>query len=390
MLVAFLAVMGVLAGVLGRRVHAAHDDLERTARELDRVRVDNDVILRQLATGVLTVDAWGTIAYLNPAAEHLLGLRLVDLRGRLMDEALPERLSLLRDVVGESLRRGQARTRVELAARGVQGEVLSLGLTTNLLRHEGAVTGVVAVFQDLTEVRAMERRARRNETLAEVGALAAGIAHELRNGLNPISGSVEFLQRELKPEGESAVLMALIVKECGRLNRFVTDLLNYARERDLVLEPLDLDEHLAELRDGLQRDPRCASGVRVVFEPPGLPARVRADREQLRQVWLNLVNNAMDAMADHGTLTVRWRPVDDETAVVEFADQGAGMAPEVLPRVGEPFFTTKQEGTGLGVAIAQRIVERHGGALSFESSPGRGTVARVRLPAEIGTLAKAA
>jgi signal transduction histidine kinase len=248
----------------------------------------------------------------------------------------------------------------------------------------------VAVFQDLTNVRDMERRARRNETLAEVGALAAGIAHELRNGLKPISGSVEFLQRELQPEGENAVLMGLIVRECTRLNRFVTDLLNYARERDLVTEPLDLGAQLAELCETARRDPRGAAGVRVVCDAPVEPVRLRADREQLWQVWLNLVNNALDAMADGGTLTVRWRPAPDGSAIVEFADDGVGMAPDALPRVGEPFFTTKPGGTGLGVAIAQRIVERHGGTLAFTSAPGRGTVARVDLPAENGILAEAA
>jgi PAS domain S-box-containing protein len=383
MLLAFVAIVGVLSGVLGGRVRATHDDLERTTRELHRVRVDNDVILRHLATGVLTVDAWGTVAYLNPAAEQVLGLRTSQLRGRLLQDALPERVGLLRDLVHETLARGEPRLRAELTAHSAAGHELVLGVTTNLLRHEDAMTGVVAVFQDLTEVRAMELRARRNQTLAEVGALAAGIAHELRNGLNPISGSVEFLQRELKPEGESAVLMSLITRECGRLNRFVSDLLSYARERDLVLEPLDLDEHMDELRDGLRRDPRCGPGVRVAFESPGAGVQLRGDREQLRQVWLNLVNNALDAMAGGGTLTVRWRPEAGGRAVVEFEDEGAGIAAEVLPRVGEPFFTTKQEGTGLGVAMAQRIVERHGGTLVFESAPGRGTIVRVSLPAEV-------
>jgi len=386
-----VAIVGVLAGVLGRRVRTAHDDLQRTARELDRVRVDNDVILRHLATGVLTVDGWGTVAYLNPAAEQVLGLQTRDVRGRPIEEALPARLGLLRDVVRDTLRNGQARSRAELTARTARGAELSLGVTTNLLRHEGAVTGVVAVFQDLTEVREMERRARRNQTLAEVGALAAGIAHELRNGLNPISGSAEFLQRELQPAGESAVLMDLIVRECARLNRFVSDLLNYARERDLVLEHLDLGEHMGELREGLRRDPRCGAAVRVVFDPPDADVSLRADREQLRQVWLNLVNNALEAMTGcGGVLTVRWRPQGAGRAVVEFADEGAGIASDALPRVGEPFFTTKQGGTGLGVAMAQRIVERHGGTLSFESTPGHGTVARVCLPADNGILAEAA
>jgi len=389
MLVTFVLIVGVLAGALGRRVRAASDDLERTTRELDRVRVDNDVILRHLATGVLTVDAAGTVAYLNPAAEQVLGLRTAELRGRMVDDAFPERLRRLRESVRETLERGAALSRLELTARTARDQELVLGVTTNVLRHEGAVTGVVAVFQDLTNVRDMERRARRNETLAEVGALAAGIAHELRNGLNPISGSVEYLQRELKPEGENAVLMGLIVRECTRLNRFVTDLLNYARERDLVLEPLDLGTHLGELCDSLRRDARCG-GMRVVPVAPDAAVWLRGDGEQLRQVWLNLVNNALDAMADGGTLTVSWRPAPGGRAVVEFADEGTGMSPEHLPRVGEPFFTTKPGGTGLGVAIAQRIVERHGGTLVFESAPGRGTVARVSLPAENGILAEAA
>ncbi len=389
MLVTFVLIVGVLAGALGRRVRAACDDLERTTRELDRVRVDNDVILRHLATGVLTVDAAGTVAYLNPAAEQVLGLRTAELRGRMVDDAFPERLRRLRESVRETLERGAALSRLELTARTARDQELVLGVTTNVLRHEGAVTGVVAVFQDLTNVRDMERRARRNETLAEVGALAAGIAHELRNGLNPISGSVEYLQRELKPEGENAVLMGLIVRECTRLNRFVTDLLNYARERDLVLEPLDLGTHLGELCDSLRRDARCG-GMRVVPVAPDAAVWLRGDGEQLRQVWLNLVNNALDAMADGGTLTVSWRPAPGGRAVVEFADEGTGMSPEHLPRVGEPFFTTKPGGTGLGVAIAQRIVERHGGTLVFESAPGRGTVARVSLPAENGILAEAA
>src|SRR6185295_9184941 len=136
------------------------------------------------------------------------------------------------------------------------GRALPLGASTNVLMYEDRLTGVVAVFQDLTEVREMERRARRNETLAEVGALAAGIAHELRNGLKPISGSVEYLQRELKLTGEEAQLMDLIARESNRLNQFVTDLLSYSRERELALEQVDLGEQLREVVSVLRHDPR--------------------------------------------------------------------------------------------------------------------------------------
>jgi two-component system sensor histidine kinase PilS (NtrC family) len=391
MLIAYLVLMGVLSGALGERVLRAREDLERTARELDRVRIDNDVILRHLTTGVLTVEAHGTVAYLNPAAEQVLALRALDCRGKPLGQAFPERLYPLRDLVLDTLKKSATRSRAELMLKSPSGRGLPLGISTNVLMHEGRLTGVVAVFQDLSEVREMERRARRNETLAEMGALAAKIAHELRNGLNPISGSAECLQRELRLEGENAVLMELISAECTRLNRFVTDLLNYSRERDLACENLDLEEDLAELCDMVSRDPRCGPGVRVRFERRGQSALVRADREQIRQVWLNLAVNALDAVKDGGELKMRWREDEDDQIAVEFVDDGPGIAADVLTRIGQPFFTTKERGTGLGVAIAQRIVERHGGTLSFESAgPGRGTTARVTLPRIAASVAVAA
>jgi two-component system, NtrC family, sensor histidine kinase PilS len=375
----FLGMVGILAGVLGDRVHRTRHDLEQTTRELDRVRLDNDAILRHLTSGVLTVDAHGRVAYLNPAAEQMLGLRTLATRGRPIAEALPERLASLRDHIGESLREARPRARAELQLHSAADQPLPVGISTSLLTHGGTVTGVVAVFQDLTEVREMERRARRNQTLAEVGALAAGIAHELRNGLKPISGSVEYLQRELKVEGEDAVLLGLIGTECNRLNRFVTDLLSYARERDLALETLDVGETLHELAQEVSRDPRRAPGIAVHLEPGPGPRAIRVDREQMRQVWLNLVTNALESMAGEGALTLRWRDTGGDSVAVEFEDEGSGVAAEDLPRVGQPFFTTKEGGTGLGVAIAQRIVERHGGTLQYESVSGRGTIARVTL-----------
>ena len=381
LMLAFLAVLGVLAGVLGDRVKRTRQDLEDTTRELDRVRLDQDVLLRHLTTGVLTVDAAGRVAYANPAAEQVLGIRVLAARGQHLQAALPERLALLRESILESLRHRSPRARAELMLRGPGDRPLPLGLSTNLLTHGEQVTGVVAVFQDLTEVREMERRVRRNETLAEVGALSAGIAHELRNGLKPISGSVECLQRELKLEGENAELMQLIANECTRLNRFVSDLLSYSRDRELALETVDLDEHLAELCDALARDPRCQNRIHVRFEAGDHDGAVDADREQIRQVWLNLFNNALEAMPNGGDLTVRWRDGDEGQKVIEFSDQGPGIAPDHLAQIGRPFFTTKEGGTGLGIAIAQRIVERHGGSLSFDNVLHRGTTVRVSLPA---------
>jgi PAS domain S-box-containing protein len=390
LMVTFLTIAGVLAGVLGERVQRTVGELARTERELDRVRIDNDVILRHLATGILTVDADGTVGYLNPAAEQVLGVHAQDLQGRPVGEALPGRLLALRELVQDSLGRQRGRARVELEVASANGRSLPLGASTNVLMHEDKLTGVVAVFQDLTDVRDMERRVRRNETLAEVGALAAGIAHELRNGLKPISGSVEVLQRELKLEGESAELMDLVARESARLNKFVTDLLSYSRERDLALVPITLDEHLADIVNSLRHDPRRAQGVTVKLVPGPGEGRVSVDSEQLRQVWLNLAANALEALGERGTLTVGWVARGADQVAVEFRDDGPGIPPEDLRRVGEPFFTTKRGGTGLGLAIAQRIVERHGGVLTLESVAGQGTTARVILPGLSMSVAQAA
>jgi PAS domain S-box-containing protein len=382
--------LAVLSAMLRQKVREARDRLASAARELDRVRFDNDVILRHLTSGVITLDGAGTVAYLNPAAEEVLGLRLEGLRGRWVQDALPPRLHSLRDALGAVLESHVTQSRGELLLESAAGAPLPLGISTNLLTHDGRVTGVVGVFQDLTEVREMEQRALRNQTLAEVGALAAGIAHELRNGLSPISGSVEILQRELKLEGENQQLMELITRECNRLNRFVTDLLAYSRERALVRMPVDLDEVLSELCETLRRDPRAEPRVQIGYRPGEGTAEIQADREQLRQVWLNLARNALDAMEGNGEFSVSWRLAHPEQVVVEFADTGSGILPEHLARIGQLFFTTKKGGTGLGLPIAQRIVERHGGTLTLLPAGERGTIARITLPATAGAAARVA
>ena len=388
--IAYLGVLGVLAGMLGDRVYLTRADLERTARELDRVRVDNDTVLRHLTTGVLSVDARGHVSYLNPAAEQVLGVRSLECRGQSVAAAFPERLAPLKDLVLATLQSRSPQARVELDMRGASGRALPIGLSTNLLMHDGRFTGLVAVFQDLSEVREMERRARHNETLAEIGALSARIAHELRNGLNPISGSVECLQRELNLEGENAMLMELVSRECARLNRFVTDLLNYSRERELALEKLSVDEQLADLSELLSHHPRRSEGVTVSIQTGACEAAIKGDREQLRQVWLNLAANAFESMAEGGRLSVRQRRVDSGRVMIEFEDTGTGIEADELPRVGQPFYTTKQGGTGLGLTIASRIVERHGGTLTIESALGRGTTVCVGLPVDEAVVARAA
>jgi signal transduction histidine kinase len=225
---------------------------------------------------------------------------------------------------------------------------------------------------------------RRGETLAAIGELSAGIAHEIRNCLNPIAGSVEVLQRELRVTGENARLLDLIVRESERLDSFIRELLDYARERPLQTENVEVGSLLRDTVDVARRHPGAEPGKTIELVPGDDAMWARMDYEQMKQVLLNLVINALEAVAERGRVTVRTIAEEKRgTAGVvgfEVRDRGVGIPPEELKHVMEPFFSTKNGGTGLGLAIVNRIVERHGGTLELESRVGEGTVVRVKLP----------
>jgi signal transduction histidine kinase len=243
---------------------------------------------------------------------------------------------------------------------------------------------VIAVFQDLSQVKDLEARIRHGETLAAIGELSAGIAHEIRNCLNPIAGSVEVLQRELKVSGENARLLELIVRESERLDSFIRELLDYARERPLHAETVEVGGLLRDAADVARRHPSAAPDKTIRMTAGDEAYWTRADYEQMKQVLLNLLINGLEAIEGAGQVTVR--AIAEGAAGrggrvgFEVRDTGIGIPAEELERVTEPFFSTKNGGTGLGLAIVNRIVERHGGTLDIESRVGEGTAFRVWLP----------
>ncbi|HEU4940949.1 MAG TPA: ATP-binding protein, partial [Candidatus Eisenbacteria bacterium] len=292
----------------------------------------------------------------------------------------------------ETLEQGVEGTRYEVTVRTADGRAVALGMSTSLLLgSSGERRGMIALFQDLSEVKALEEKIRRGETLVAIGQLSAGIAHEIRNCLNPISGSVEVLQRELEVKGENARLLDLIVRESERLDRFIKELLDYARERPLRTETVDAAALAGESVELARRHPSATEAKRVAFEPSGTAVWIQADLDQMKQVLTNLLINALEAIEGEGTVSVAvrqdrrapqgWgRAPGSPRAVLEIVDTGAGIPAQDLEHVFEPFFSTKQGGTGLGLAIASRIVERHGGQLEVESRVGVGTTMRLWLP----------
>ncbi len=248
------------------------------------------------------------------------------------------------------------------------------------------VLGMAVIFytqhSHLLERRALEAGLARRERLAALGDMAAALAHEIRNPLNAVSMGLQRLRAEFRPAEaeEYARLVDLVQGEVRRLNTIMEQFLSLARPLPLKLEPLQAEELLTELAALVEADAR-SSGVRVALAIPSGLAPIVADRDHLKQVLLNLILNGLQAMPEGGTLRLEAAATRD-TLTLTVADTGPGIPPEALPRLFDPYFTTKAKGLGLGLAIARRIVEEHGGRIEVESRPTRGSRFRVALPLE--------
>lgn len=376
LLVGIFVAIGLLGGYLGwsvrrtsRSLEQAKSEAENAEREARQLRLDTECILSSMSSGVLTLDATGRVLHLNRAAAEILGVE-GPTSGRLLEELLGPGGPLV-TVLRQTVESGATVHRQELRLRA--GSVVRpVGVSTSVLLDEaGERRGAIAVMADLSEIKAAEDRARRSETLAAIGQLSAHIAHEIRNAVVPIAGSVEILQKELELRGENQRLLVLVSRECDRLNRFVTELLDYVREPVLATDVVCVNDVVRDVLDLLRRHP-LGRTTRLALEDDGKVLWAQADGEQLKRAFVNLAQNAIESMEGKGELLVKLAPAG-ERIEIEFQDRGPGISPENLSRILEPFFTTKREGTGLGLSIASRVIERHGGSLRVVSTPGNGT-----------------
>jgi two-component system sensor histidine kinase PilS (NtrC family) len=366
LLIAFLG--GYLSEQLratGSQLEAADAKLRGTSADLRAERALNANLIASIHSGLFGYAMDGQIIFFNPSAERITG--------RLADEVigLPAE-SLFVSLVAQP--ETPEVLRWEALFERTDGSMRNLGMSRSaLMDGTGQQVGWIVIFRDLSRIRQLEMRIRRSEKFAAIGRMAAGIAHEIRNPLASMSGSIQMLQTgELEPM--QARLMDIVLREIDRLNQLISDFLQFARPAPPTFERVDLGQLIDEVQAmfGAHRE---AVSLVVAAEDCVLTA----DAGQLRQVFWNLLINAADAMPDGGAILLRIQ-VEPGAVQVQVQDEGVGIAPDVLEHIFDPFYTTKPEGTGLGLAQAHRIVEEHGGTLEVDSTLDVGTTFTVRLP----------
>ncbi len=371
-----------MVSYLSEKLRGTRSELESRQKALSRIQSLYANVIASMSSGLVTADSRERVTFLNQAGGEILGIVPARATGRLLQEIgldLPDEWDEIRHRT-----RGREGYRAEVEIhRGDYRRVV--GYSVRALKDPSSgEDGALIVFQDLTEVKKLERQARFNEQLAAVGELAAGIAHEIRNPLASISGSVQVLSNELSVGSAERRLMEIIVSESNRLSKILEEFLRFVRPQERRVAVFDVAGSIQEVLElfRLSDEVSDAHTIALDVEPPG--SLLAADRDQIRQIIYNVAKNAVRAMPNGGTLTVEGRE-DGAWYSIRFRDTGRGMSEEEIARVFTPFSTAFDGGTGLGMAIVRRIVEDHGGAIDVESKPGEGTNVTILLPRNAST-----
>lgn len=359
----------VLSSVLAENRWSSERALEEKGVDFDELESLNHAILANISSGLMLVDSVGQIRSLNKSGELLTGLSFRKIYNQDVRKLFPL-FELFDGKQFNQISRGQAVYKHE------DGREFTFGYSTSQIKGLGRdESDLLVVFQDLTESIEMDRRLQRADRLAAVGRLASGMAHEIRNPLASISGSVQLLLEGKNVSEDDRRLMNIVVHEAERLSQLLTDFLSFARPAKPVATEFQVSSLLNELVEMLSTDKRFDS-VEIVREYP-TEKTITADRNLLKQVLWDLTINAVEAMKGHGHLYIGIEP---EIGSIFIEDTGPGVSPELSARVFEPFFTTKEKGTGLGLATVYSIIEAHSGHIDISSGREGGARFVITLP----------
>jgi two-component system sensor histidine kinase PilS (NtrC family) len=375
-------VTGIISSGLARRLAQRRQDQARSHILAQKARWEVRNILDNIQSGLITVNRKGVITRVNPSACRILQLSPVQLLKQDIREVMAGDMQELMDIILPVATGGEAVIRGEIHIHQ-GGARMPLGLNVNhVTTPNGRVIGAIAIFTDLTREKEMGARIRESDRLAAIGELAASIAHEIRNPLASIRGSVEILAGELELEGYQDQLLGLVLKESARVNTIINDFLAYSRMPAANTSCFGAEEFREQISLQIRQHVAAKNGrVRVACEVDPPDMMIVADPGQLIQMTLNLAINACQAMAYEGDLRIGLNQVGNgDTYELVATDNGPGIEPDIREHLFSPFKTTKEEGTGLGLSIVARIASAHNGSVRAEDNPGGGAIFRVRWP----------
>lgn len=367
-LTGFLLV-AILAGYLSERFTAAGRELGERERSLRILQNLHENILQSLTSGVITLNLEGKVISVNKTGLEILG---IDSEDDLFGKDLGNFMA------GLHMEELISKKREQMLYSRPDGKKLTLGFSSSDLKGTDDETqGHIIIFQDLTDVKELEKKLRNTEKMALLGQLAAGLAHELRNPLSAISGAVEILSSDVEQTEENLRLVRMASQEVDRLNLLVEDFLILTVPVQKLTSTVDLGTIISGTVESFTKTIR-RKNIQVLNEvPKGI--YVQADSYRLKQAVWNLLLNSVEAMPTGGLISIKSR-FEDGNVVVEISDEGKGIDENLVSRIFDPFFTTKEVGTGLGLAIVQKVIEGYNGKINVVSSEGRGATFVITLP----------
>jgi len=374
-IIAFYAV-AFLGHQIGHRYRSTSEELSEKTVDLEKLKSLSDVVFESMTSGIVVLDERGKIRSMNSASARMLGLEWPSVNDPTTEDVfhgIPmEKLLEMAPDMGLN--------RWEGSFTDESGQERILGLSISPLKKPEL--GYVVIFTDLTELREMEDKLKVTEKLSAIGRMAASIAHEVRNPLASMSGSIQVLKRDLDLGGEDLKLMDIVLKETERLNILVGEFLFYARPPTPHFEDVDLREIILDVTRLLGSTADEAE-INLYTKLPDEKAILSVDRSQIHQIIMNLVKNSAEAINRKGNVTVSLHRSDkspEGDTVIVVSDDGPGIPGEILPRIFEPFITSKMTGTGLGLAIVYQLVQIHQGTVDIQTEEGLGTTISINLP----------
>lgn len=345
-------------------------NLRVSQRLLSDSRAFASEVVANLPEGLLGINEQGDVSFMNDSAKILFDTGGSDSQENLPGKHLPEQVQGL----VTRLDTDRVVTEQEMVCRLPQDREFPLGVSgARIITEDGRFVGKILILRDLREVRRLQEEVKRKEKLAAIGSLAAGVAHEIRNPLSSIKGFATLFKARFALESDEHEAAEIMIHEVDRLNRVVTELIEYARPSNITIRQSDVHELISHSLSLIRQDAQMA-GVQVQTDIPGDIRQISLDPDRMQQCLLNIYLNAIQSMPEGGILNIAVFRADKGRIGLRVTDTGKGIAEDDLPMIFDPYYTTKNRGTGLGLAMVLKIVEAHGGEIVVTSKEGEGTV----------------